>query len=133
MKRCRDRWYSLIELAELLEQEHPKLAALSRPARRKFVWRLVRGIERRDREPYSRREGRALLVSQRALEGLRRKGQRPISELEDGLAQLRHEQKTLNRKVNGHGARIHVLERKQALTTRHLQDVHALEKPSTGT
>lgn len=132
MNQRSDRWYLLVELAALIEPYHPRLAQLPRAARRKYVWRLLRNLERRDRTRYSKRVGRALHVSYRAIESLMPSGQRPLTDLEEDIARLAQEQKALKKQANGHGSRLAILERKQAITQRYLRDMNAVDRDTIG-
>jgi len=124
----RDRWFLLIELADILKPNHPKLEAMSRPTRRKYIYRLIRSLERRNGTQYAKRVGRALYVSRRAVEDLLpQETLKSIDELESNQIELASEHRKLKSQVNDHGARIRKLEKKQQLTSEYLAKISAVD------
>lgn len=128
-----DRWYTLAELATVLEEKHAKLVGMSRPSRRKHVWRLVRMLERRDGERYSKRVGRALYVSRRLLESLLPLDERVVTAIENSVAEVAQNQRAMRRQLNAHGARISNLEKRQKLADHYLNGIATLDRDATGT
>lgn len=128
----RDRWLRLHEVIALLAERYPDLLAIRPASQRKKVRRIIRRAELRDGERYSRWYGRELVVSRNALESLLPYDGRVVANMERGLSELAQNHRTLKRQVNAHGARIGVLERKQALTSKYLADVSELDGTGTG-
>ena len=122
----RDRWLTLVQVAELL-----KLTHATKAARRRHVLRLIRGVEYRTRTQLARRFGNRLYVSVNALEALL-----PITEnmaeLERQMGAIRQNQDSLNRKVNGHGSRIRKLELGQQFTADYLAKMAGLDRVKNG-
>lgn len=124
----RERLISTAEVADKLAQVRTELAGKSGHTRRQYVLRLIRRLEQRDGERYTKRVGSRVYVSQFALETLLGSDTASYSRLGSGLADLRQKHDQLQRQVNGHGSRIRLLEKKQALTDRYIADMAALEK-----
>ena len=123
----RDRWISMGELADLIEIRNEKLVSMTRRERVRHARRLVRRAERRDTERYTKRIGRGLYVSVRAVETLMAWDPEALSEIERQQGELAQEHRDIKRQVNGHGARIRNLEKWRELTTQYLADVSALD------
>lgn len=131
--KSKDQWFGLVELAALVEGQHPKLGAMKRATKRKYMWRLIRRIELRDGERYTKLAGRDLLVSRRALESLLPKDQQVLTGLETSFGHLAQEHRALRRQVNDHGARIRVLERKERITRKYLDDMAQADRDANET
>lgn len=134
MRPRKDRWYTLIELARILEPSHPRLTDMKRATRRKYVYRILRALERRNSTLYAKRVGRALYVSKRALEDLLpQETLKALDQLEQNQIDLAQDHRKLKSQVNDHGARIRILEKKQKLTAEFLARYAALDRDETGT
>lgn len=127
MSRRRDRWLSLGEVIGLLAERYPDLLKLEHPERRQKVRRIIRRAERRDGERYSKIDGRDLVVSRNALESLLPYDARTFSNLERSVAQNAQNHRHLRRQVNGLGARIGKVEKKQELADRYLVGLAELD------
>ncbi len=127
-KPRRDKWFKLVELAALISPQHPRLTGLRRESQRKYIWRLVRALELRDGCAYMKRAGGLLYVSRRALEALMPTDERVLTSLERDLADVAQIQRHMRRQLNGYGARILVLEKKQQLTHDYLRDMAAADE-----
>jgi hypothetical protein len=140
-RATRDRWLSLTELAELLKDQHPKLASLNRHNLRRYVRRLVQRLERRDGEDYTRRVGgrREVQVSLLALETLRPYDAKAFTELGIDVAQLVQQARGFSRRLNGHGSRLReaekrlsAVEKKQRLTAQYLAEIAEVDAATRG-
>jgi len=127
MRPRRDRWLSLLEVAELLARELPRIATLSRKRRREYVLRLVRRVEKRDDDRISKLVGRAWYVSRNAVDALQRWEPEALSELERAVEDLHAKSKEQERRINGHGSRLRTLEEKQRLADQYLTGMATLE------
>ena len=127
MRPRRDRWLSLLEVAELLSRELPRIATLSRKRRREYVLRLVRRVEKRDDDRISKLVGRAWYVSRNAVDALQRWEPEALSELERAVEDLHAKSKEQERRINGHGSRLRTLEEKQRLADQYLTGMATLE------
>lgn len=127
-KLKRDRWLTLDEVIALLVDRYPKLLALHNKSRRQRVRRILKRVEQRDGERYTKLHGRELVVSRNALESLLPYDARVWSRLEESVAKLAQNQRSLKRQVNGHGSKIRQLEKKQELTTQYLAAIQAVDR-----
>jgi hypothetical protein len=123
----KDRWLTLAEVAKELSVERPELNKLARKEQVQYARRLLRRIENRNLDRYSRVDRGRLLVSRNALEYLRPHDGRTLSLLERGVSDLKHSFRGLKQKVTGHGARLRVLERKQELTAKYLEAMSSVD------
>ncbi len=123
MSPRRDRWLSLLEVADLLAREIPRIAQLSRKARRQHVLRLVRRCERRDGERLSKRVGREWFVSRNGVDALQKWEPEALTELQREVAHLHQKQRDQQRQINGHGSRITTLERESRVYDRYVRDM----------
>lgn len=118
----RERWLSLVEVADLL-----KMTQTNRAARRRAALRVVRMAERLNETRLTKRFGNKVFVSTVMVETLFPLGQDRIFNVEAGLAQLAQKHRALDRKVIGHGSRIAKVEKQHELTRDYLQKLQALE------
>lgn len=118
----RERWLTLLEVADLM-----KLPQRSRASRRRAVLRVVRMAERVNRERITKLVGNKVYVSTFRLEDLFPIGDERIFNIESAIADLHQKHNLLDVRVTNHAARIGKVERQQALTTKYLADVQALE------
>lgn len=98
--RKRDRWFSIAELADLMKLPHKNKAE-----RRRYVWRTIRGLERRDGQSYMKRlnPGRGkLYVSLSVLEQLMPWERGTLSGIRADLDGLGVRVKRLKRRVDRH-------------------------------
>lgn len=124
----RDRWFLLIDLATILEPVHPRLGTMTRATKRKFIYRLVRKLERVSGRKYAKQIGRDLYVSRVALLNLLPSEHvRAIDELEEEQLKIATVVKRHSCQINDHAARIKKLEQKQKLTSEYLHQVSALD------
>ncbi len=130
MRPRRDRWLSLLEVADLLARELPRIGTLSRKRRREYVLRLVRRVEKRDEDRISKRVGRCWYVSRNAVDALQRWEPEALSELEKAVEHLHAKSKEQDRRINGHGSRLRTLEEKQRLADQYLTGMAVLERRS---
>jgi hypothetical protein len=124
----RDRWLSLLEVAELLAREIPRIRELSRKARRQHVLRIIRRCERRDGARISKRVGREWFVSRNAVDALQRWEPEALTELQRAVEHLHAKSKEQQRQINGHGSRIHILEQRVRAADRYLTDTARIER-----
>ena len=103
----RDRWLSLIEVANIMKLENPK-----RDERRRLVRRAVQRAEKRDECRYTKRVGKSLYVSVAALETLLPYDAEAFSKLGRSVADIAQIQRDHGRQLNGIGARVRVVEKK---------------------
>jgi len=127
MSPRRDRWLSLIEVADLLAKEIPRVAGLSRKRKREHVLRLVRRVERRDNERISKQVGREWYVSRNAVDAMQRWEPEALSELERAVEDLHAKSREQDRRINGHGSRLRTLEEKQRLADQYLTGMATIE------
>ena len=135
MKRLkRKRLLSLIEVAELMAKDTPRIAAMTRKRKREYVLRQVRRAERLGGGRISERVGREWYVNELDVDALRKWEPESFTEIERAIADLNAGQTAQQRQINGHGSklrdhsgRIALLEEKERLTTKFLSDIQALE------
>jgi hypothetical protein len=134
MSARRERWLSLIEVAERIAKVDQRMVKLTVRRRRERALRFVRKLERRYGELYSKRDGREVVISQSALEILLPDDIATVGRLEQNLVILKRQHLTLQKQVNGHGAklrehggRIGRLETKVQLTMNYLKDMNEAE------
>jgi hypothetical protein len=106
MKPRRDRWLTLIEVAEIMKLAHP-----NRDERRRYVRRAIRRAEQRDGCAYTKRVGKSLYVSVTALETLLPFDADTFTKLGRSVADIAQIQRELRRQLNGHGSRLRVVEK----------------------
>ncbi len=124
----RDRWLSLLEVADLLAREIPRIRELSRKARRQHVLRIIRRCERRDGSRISKRVGREWFVSRNAVDALQKWEPEALTELQREVAHLHAKTKEQQRQINGHGSRIHSLEEKQRANENYFREIGRIER-----
>jgi hypothetical protein len=122
-----DRWLTLSEVALHLEERRPKLKRLIEKRRREYVLRVVRRLEKREGERCTKRVGREWFISRNAIEKLKPWDLRTQSDLEHDVADLAQKHRQLHRQVNGHGARLRIIEEKEKLTAKFIADFAALD------
>ena len=129
---------SLLEIAELMVKDRPRLESMSRKRKREYVLRQVRKIERVRGIRMSRKVGREWFVSERDVDSLRRWEPASFTEIERTLADLNEGQAAQQRQINAHGSRlrdhggrIRALEEKEALTRKFLADLQSIDRRTT--
>ncbi|HEY3496023.1 MAG TPA: hypothetical protein VGK73_15100 [Polyangiaceae bacterium] len=135
MSPRRDRWLSLLEVANLLARELPRLAELSRKSRRRHVLRIVQRCERRDGERLSKKIGREWFVSRNAVDALQKWEPEALTELQREVAHLHQKAREQQRQMNGygsklreHGSKIGVLEEKQRANEDYFRTIGRIER-----
>jgi hypothetical protein len=103
----RDRWLSLIEVADIMKLANPK-----RDERRRSVRRAVQRAEKRDDCRYTKRVGKCLYVSVSALETLLPYDAESFTRLGRSVADIAQIQREHGRQLNGIGSRVRVVEQK---------------------
>jgi len=131
MTRRKDRWLSLLEVADLLAREIPRIAELSRKRRREHILRLVRRCERRDGERMSKRVGREWFVSRNAVDALQRWEPEALSELQRSVEHLHAKTREHGRRINAHGSKLRELAEKQRLADDYLTGLARLDRRTT--
>lgn len=108
MRPRRDRWLTLIEVAEIMKLAHP-----NRDERRRYVRRAIRRAEQRDGCSYTKRVGKLgqLYVSVSALETLLPYDAETFTKLGRSVADIAQIQRDHKRQIQGHGARLRVVEK----------------------
>lgn len=135
MRPRRDRWLSLLEVAEVIAKEHPRIAALSQRRKREHVRRLIRRVERVQGERLSKRVGRELWVSRNGADALRKWDPSSLDELGRAVSDLHQKQREQQRQLNGHGAKLREhrgrltnLEEKQRAADMYLQAIARIDR-----
>lgn len=129
------RLLTLLEVAELMVKDRPRLAELSRKRKREYVLRQVRRVERLCRRDISVRVGREWFVIEREVDALRQwepeswsEVDRVLGELSDGQIAQQRQINAQGAKLSSHARRISTLEEKEALTRKFLEDMQALDR-----
>jgi hypothetical protein len=131
MRPRRDRWLSLLEVADLLARQIPRVGNLNRKRKREYVLRLVRRVERRDGSRMSKLVGREWFVSRNGVDALRRWEPEALSELEAAVSHLHQKSRDHDRRLNAHGSRIRELAEKQRLADDYLTGMAKLNSRTT--
>jgi hypothetical protein len=118
----RERWLSLVEVADLLKLTQP-----NRAARRRAALRIVRMAEHLNETKLTKRFGNKVYVSNVMVETLFPLSEDRVFNVESSLAELSQKHRALDRKVTNHGARIGKCERQQALAQDYLKGLAQLE------
>jgi hypothetical protein len=127
----RDRWLTLADVSDRLAAFHAKLASLSRREQRRYIRRLLQRIERRDGERYTKRVGREVVVSLLGLESLLPYDPERVTGIEAKVVELGQKHRELHRQVNGHGARLRIVEQDQAAASKYLAYLAAKNAPQS--
>lgn len=128
MKPRADRWLSLLEVADVLAKDKPRVAALSQKRRREYVLRMVRRVEKREGVRLSRRIGREWFVSRNAVDALRKWNPDSLTELGRAVEHLHAKQRDQQRQINDHGSKIRALQEKQRLTSEYVAAIQRVDR-----
>lgn len=131
-------WLSLLEMADVLAKQMPRVAALSRKRRRETVLRLVRRVERIEGNRISKRVGREWFVNVTAVDALRKWDPDSLHELARSVRDLHQKSDDDRRKINAHGSklrehdtRLGILEEKQKIAEVYLNAMAAIDRRNT--
>jgi nuclear transport factor 2 (NTF2) superfamily protein len=127
VKPRRDRWLSLMEVAELIGRHNKRVLALSRKRRREHVLRLVRRVERINEQRIAKRVGREWFVSRNYVDALQQWEPEALSELEQNVASIKQKQEAQQRQINGHGSRLRIVEKRQHAAETFLSTIAKLD------
>jgi hypothetical protein len=127
----KDRWLSLLEVANLLARAIPRLSEMTVKRRREYILRLVRRVERRDDERISKRVGREVFVSRNAVDALQKWEPEALSELQRSVAHLHEKSKEHTRRINDHGSKLRELAEKQRLADQYIAGMARIERRTT--
>jgi hypothetical protein len=127
----RDRWLSLLEVADLLARTIPRLAAMSRKRKREYVLRNVRRVERRDGERISKRVGRECFVSRNSVDALQQWEPEALTELQRAVSHLHQKTRDHDRQIRSHGSKLRELAEKQRLADQYLSGMARVDRRTT--
>lgn len=131
MRPRKDRWLSLLEVADLLAREIPRIAKLSRKRKREYVLRNVRRVEKRDGETISKLVGREWFVSRNSVDALQQWEPEALSELQRSVEDLHDKTRDHARRINAHGSKLRELAEKQRLADEYLRGLARLDRRTT--